>query len=308
MNMRIFFLALACACGTPKTAAVTLSESPVDASAPRVVSHAEDDFPCGAYAPDGFAPDAMKARACLERANADGKTTCDGGSPPLALLELAVSLADGAGGPADPERALSLLKGCFADVSVQAVALHIQKRDAPFRSCDAFAQTTLASSECLAEHTDNERLWIRFASRRMSPERAALFTSAAKTYDAYATDVGAIAYARFEGGTMRDPAMRATTLALLRRRHARIAKLLDVGEIPPAVDVANAESNAERALENARANADHDVLTAIAKANDAWPAYRDAEIALYENVRAGSRDAAHAAIEVERFADFCDAP
>lgn len=310
-SMRFWFVAcVTLGCGHPTTPSVTIAASVTDAAPPIVAPH-EEELPCSAYAHDGVTPNPARARACLE---AIVKTqSCDEGSPPLEMLELAVSLIDGTGGPADSKRALALFDHCFEDASVQAVREHATKKAAspsepPLTSCDAFAATTLALSECLAEHGENEAVWLRVAKRNMPSDRAALFTAAARAHDVYATKMGAIAYARFGNGSMRNPAMRAVTLALMRRRHARIERLMEAGYIPPAPELARAEANAERALQNARSVADAPTLAAIEEADAAWPAYRDAEIAFYESYHPGGRTLLTAALDVERYVDLCDAP
>jgi len=296
-------------CRQAETPNVTIASATTDAAPAPVAIDDEPvskEFPCAAFVGDGVTPDAAKARACLERVVQ--AQPCDGGSPSLERLELAASLADGAGGPADRARAKSLFAGCFADASVAEILAHVDGATAPYKSCDAFAMTTLASSACLAEHAANEDLWLKRVKRKLPPDRAALFASATKAHDAYATKVGSIAYMRYEGGTMRDPAMRSVIVAMLKRRRARLAKLFDDGSIPLAIDLAQAERNAKRALDSARSNAEGDVLTAINDANAAWPAYRDAELALYASYDHGARSAVLGVLEVEYFSDFCDAP
>ncbi len=304
-GVRVWWAVLFIGCRAAEAPSVTLAAPAIDAAAP--IAAYEEELPCGAYAPDGASPDATKARACLER-EVKSDPCGDHVSPSLARLELAVSLIDGTGGPADSKRGLALFDGCFEDASVQTVREHEAKHEAAFGSCDAFAMTTLASSACIAEHVENEDIWLRVVKRTMSSDRAALFAAATKAHDAYAFKVGAITYARFAGGTMRDPAMRAAILAQMKRRHTRIERLMQSNWIPRAPELAIAEENAARALATARADAEPDTLPAINDAVVVWPAYRDAEVAFYESYRPGERSAVIAALDVERYADFCDAP
>lgn len=304
-GLRVCFALLFASCHVAHTPQVTLASPPSSHAATTGVVR-EDELPCGAYAPDGASPDAAKARTCLERAMKSD--SCDGGSPSLDRLELAVSLIDGTGRPADSKRGLALLDGCFEDVAVEAVREHEAKHEAAFTSCDSFAVTTVASTACLAEHVANEEIWLRVVQRTMPSDRASLFAAATKAHGVYATKVGAIAYARFSGGSMRDPAMVASILAQLKRRRARIDGLVKSSTIPPAPELSRAEANAARALASALADAEADTVAAIDEADAAWPAYREAEVAFYESFHPGARSAVVAALDVERYADFCDAP
>ncbi len=302
-------------CGHVETPSVTIASRPVVAQAAPAVVQDDDiqlDFPCAPFAPDGITPDATKARACLERV-VKTQDACDKQSPTLERLELAVSFADGAGGLADPAHAKSLLATCFEDISVQEVVEHVEKHGAPYATCDTYALTTFATAACLGEHEDNERLFVQRMKRQVRTQgilRAQLFETATKAFEVYAKKIGGIRYMQYAGGTMRDPAMRNALVNLARQRRARLDKLFDHGELPTAPPLATAERNATRALDGARENAEGntDVLGAIEEARAAWPAYRDAEIAFYENVKQGSRDAVRAALDVEFFGDFCPNP
>ncbi len=91
-----------------------------------------DDLGCGVFASDGAAESATAMRRCLER-SAPKDACTGGGSPDLVTLELAVSLIDATGGPADSTRARKLLDGCFADVAVQIRARSRSSRARPTR-------------------------------------------------------------------------------------------------------------------------------------------------------------------------------
>lgn len=308
--VRFVFAIVLGACA-PAPHVVTLATMARPRDAPPVVVAAnepEEDFGCGVFAKDGVTPDARKARACLEKAAASD--TCSGGSSPsLEVLELAVALIDGTGGPSDIPRARALLAPCFRDVSVEEVLAHADAVTRvsvapPFESCDAFAQTTIAQSECLAEHTQNEHAWIHDTRKQLDAKARALFDAATKAHDDYATKMGAIAYAKYSGGTLRDPAMRAQILAMLRRRHAHITALSTLVPSANRADVAVAEQKAAHALAGARGRADAEMRVAIDDMMKSLAAYRDAEVAFAEHVHPGSREAILSQLARERADDL----
>ena len=235
--------------------------------------------------------------ACLEREAA--KDTCEGGSSPsLALLELAVVRFDTARSATDVARARKLLAPCFRDESVLTVLAHADARESnpktpPFGSCDAFAVTTLASTDCLSEHLEDERAWLRARQRTMDAETARLFDAANAAFETYATDVGAITYAMFDGGSRRNPGMQSVRLGAMLRRHRRLAGL----PARPAADPTDGDATEPSAA----------MRTAIAEADRAWPAYRAAEMAYFGHVHAGSRAALGAALAHEHAEDLRDA-
>ncbi len=302
------FLLAACAAHGPSVLTVVPVRA-TSATSPVAVELRYDDLGCGVFAKDGPAPNARAGRDCLERSLP--KTPCEGGgSPELATLELAVSLIDGAGGPADVPRARKLLDGCFADVAREAVLEHAaakQKNEAtaPLEKCDAYAQTTLAMTECTIEHTQTERAWLRRIEHELAPDLRTLFASATLAFERYAEKIGAIEYERYAGGTMRSPAMAAKILALLQRRRARVATLRAF--VPAHVtsdELRSTREQIERTSSTAR-DAEPEAPAAVDDAIKAWIPYFEAELALYERVSPNSRDSVTVLLGQEHAADLC---
>ena len=106
----------------------------------------------------------------------------------------------------------------------------------------------------------------------------------AETFELYSRDVGAIAYAKFSGGTQRDPAMRGAQLAMTRRRRAAL------GATFTAVDSGRRARRRDR-MEPRTRRRDRRERLAIDEAERAWPGCRDAELAYFLRVHGGSRAA-----------------
>jgi hypothetical protein len=298
------------ACGGPTPAAVTVAPIPVaSAKAPEPVPERYDDLGCGVFAKDGASPSATALRRCLERTAPEDACT-GGGSPDLSTLELSVAMIDGTGGPVDVPRARKLLEGCFVDVSVDAVLEHAARKEkdpttAPLDSCDAYAQTTLAMTECATEHTQNERAWLRRIRRDLAPDVRPLFDAATHAYDVYAEKLGTVEYERYAGGTLRSPAMASKVLFLLHERRMRVAAIASF--VPGRVtseDLAAARDETLRAFSAAH-DAEPEAVEAVEAASKTWLAYRGAEIALYERVHPGSRDAVILLLGREHAKDLC---
>jgi len=276
MSRWLFVFATLAACAPAAPGSVTVSAPATASVSPPPPHVAADAAPCHA------------SRACLARAAAT--EPCDGSSPSLARLELAVDLVDGTHGAADIARGRKELATCFDDVAVQAVREHAdaKERDAttpPFASCDDFALTTVATTECLAEHQTDEDAWLRARAVPMDAETSRLFAAANAAFGAYAERTGEIAYAMYAGGTLRDPAMRSAILQMTRRRHAAL-----VAASFTTVD-AGAEQAAARDWASARTGATDAMRDPLDAAERAWPAYRDAELAYFLRVNGGSRAA-----------------
>ena len=184
-----------------------------------------DDLGCGVFAKDGRSP-RTRPRSATASSGARPKTHARAEARPTSsTLELAVSLIDGTGGAADVPRARKLLAGCFADVAVQAVFEHAEKKEKdasakPLESCEAYAQTTLAMTDCAIEHTQNERAWMRRIRHELAPEARPLLEAATQAYEAYAKKLGEVEYERYAGGTLRSPAMVDKIRFLLHERRA----------------------------------------------------------------------------------------
>jgi hypothetical protein len=269
------------------------------------------DFGCGIYAKDGVTEDAAAYRVCVERAVAAGGTCEAGGSPALTTLELAVALIDGAGGPTDIPRARTLLAPCFRDVAVEEVLTHADAKEKdpharPFEGCDAFAQTTFASTECIAEHVQNERAWLKRERRSYSASTRPLFDIATRAASEWQTKLGAIDYARYAGGTMRGAAMESQIFTAMRTRRDRLAKIhtWTPGELS-SEDRAMSRQELVRARRELVDGAESEVIAAAEAEDKAWSAYRDAEADLYEALHPGLRQGALIELAGERTNALC---
>ena len=262
----------------------------------------EEDFGCGVYAKGGVDESPAAYRACLEKAVA-AEARCEGGSSPdLATLELSVALIDGIGGPIDVPGGRKLLDGCFRDVSVDAVLEHVQlkadkPRTPPFEKCEDFAQTTLAITECLQQHIQNERAWLRRERRGYGPVTRPAFdvaTAAAKTW---MQALGDIEYQRYGDGTMRGPAMLSRIYGAMKKRRARLAEIRGWSAIEASADERDrARWKLENALHTIETEAEPDEKHALIEEEKAWIAFRDAEVALYVALHPNAQ--ARAAFEI----------
>lgn len=271
-----------------------------------VVPEPEEDFGCSVYAKDGVSENAETFRVCLEREVAAAAPCDDGASPDLPALELAVALIDGAGGPSDVPRAKKLLEKCFVDVAVEKVLAHADEKKrnprAPaFEGCDAFAETTFAATECIGEHIQNERAWLRRERHAYDERTRLLFDAASKAAAEWQAKLGGIDYARYGTGTMRGAAMETRILGAMKTRRERLADLRAWKAAPVTTEARTAAH--DRLVRAKNAIADDDSEPEVPKAVDAeelaWIIYRDAEIALYEAVHPGAHDAAAFVVATE---------
>jgi len=245
------------------------------------------DVSCGVFATDGPVPDGAAERQCLERVVA--KNDCsDGGSPSLAVLELAAALVDQA--QPDLRRARALLAPCYQDAAVQTVLEHAKRKEhdastPAIASCDALATTTLAQVACMSEHLEGEHAWLWMARKHYDARALPLFDAAAKAHDAYAEAVGRVVYEQYAGGTMRDPAMRSAMVRVLKRRHARLAAL-------PHVTTQSAPlAQVEQQISIDRGTAlrhTPELKAQIDAADAAFDAFRRAEVAFHAQIPGAS--------------------
>jgi hypothetical protein len=290
-------------CGCADAPATVTVATPPPRTPTATVVNVEPDFGCAAYAKAGPRESASAFRACVEKVVA-AETPCEGGaSPDLPTLELAAALIDGAGGPADAARARKLLAGCFRDASVQDVIAHADEKESnattpPFASCEDFAMTTFAISECFMMEVQVEQAWMRRLRGEQRAEVLALFDAAASAANAYARALGLIQYARYADGTIRDVVAVVATRAEMQTRRARIAAISAWRPRVPALDRETARTNLARTFKTFSKN-QPDVATAIRAEERAWRAYRDAEASLYEKLHPGARDAIFAELAVE---------
>lgn len=270
----------------------------------------DEDFGCGVFAKDGVSENARDFRACLERKVAAAEP-CGGGSPSLVTLELATVLIDGADGKSDVPHARALLDGCFRDASVETVLGHADDKDSnpgvlALETCDEIAQTTLASSECLAEHVQNERAWLHRERGSLAAPARPSFVAASRAAETWQTKLGEIDYARYAGGTMRGPAMQSRIYMAMKTRRHRLERIREWTATESSDDDrAAVRRNVAQARREILEDAQPEVTTALEAEEKAWLAYRDAESALYETLRPGSRTEAQTMIAAEHAQLLC---
>lgn len=236
--------------------------------------------------------DLPRARACFTRKVAAARD-CGGSSPDLDRLMLASMLIDAQGGPADPARAASLLAGCYADVSVQALGDEARQRKdlAPDRKpldfCEAIGGTTLTIGQCelvKAERTKGrEQRVARELHARLDAAGEKLAKKAGDAYAKFADLEGGAFADRYRDGSLHSNAWRGHQTEIESARLDALDHLFDyalgAGGAPAA-----AEKDLDKAYREVTAEGDATRKIAFSKARAAWLAYRDAEIALYVHV------------------------
>lgn len=309
-SSRVALALVLCGCPPAAPVKVTVGAAVLPVTPPPIAMPEREELGCGVFAKDGVLESPSQFRACLERAVA-AQEPCSGGSPSLVTLELATALIDGTSGRPDIPRARKLLAGCFQDVSVQTVLAHADDKEsspetAPLETCDEIAQTTVASSECLAEHIQNERAWLRRERRKLEGVQRSMFDAASIAAEKWETKLGEIDYARYSGGTLRGPAMQSRIFTAMTARRHRLERM----NVWKATKTTDAERDAIRnnvamARREILEDAEPEVVTALESEEKAWLVYRDAESDLYEALRPGSRAAAITALATEHAQMLC---
>jgi uncharacterized protein YecT (DUF1311 family) len=240
----------------------------------------------------GAAPDATRARACFD---AQAKAhDCGGGSADLQTAQLAMMRIDGVGGPVDVPGARALLAGCFDDATRSGILEHAaaKERDPktpPLDFCKAIGGTTITSNECLARESKNadakRELEVKTAVASLDATGKNLFAASEKAFGDYVTSRGAFVYEVYSQGTIRN----AMSLGEEQRLKAAHAKDLAgfssfVAKETSGKDVEAAQREAAAALAKAAAGTTTPAeKQALTKTQQAWTAYRDAEVAFYEH-------------------------
>jgi hypothetical protein len=271
----------------------------------------EEDFGCGVYAKGGIDESPTAYRACIERVVA-AETVCEGGgSPDLSTLELSVALIDGIGGDVDVARGRKLLDGCFRDTAVQVVLEHAyfktQKPATPaFEKCEDFAQTTLSINECLEQHIQNERAWLRRERRSYGAITRPVFDAATSAAKTWMSALGDIEYQRYGEGTMRGPAMLSRIYGAMKKRRVRLAAIRTWTPVEATPDERqNARWKLEKALHLIVTEAEDNEKRALEKEEKEWGEFRNAEIALYEALHPNARARAVFDIGDEHANEMC---
>jgi hypothetical protein len=239
----------------------------------------------------GTKKDPSRGRACIERQLTG--SDCDGSSVDLYDAELAVMRIDGVGGKQDIPAARAQFAKCFDDVTKSSVLEHADAKERdpktpPMDFCKDSGGTTITWNSCQARARKNEetrgQLQAKAVADGLDDDQKKLFAAATKAYAAYVNAMSAYAYTVYVEGTIRN----AVALARARDLYARRAKELAAfkGWVAPdasADDAARAAKAAAAELAKVTtANADE--KRDLAKTQETWNAYRDAEVAFYTSV------------------------
>jgi hypothetical protein len=237
--------------------------------------------------------DLTRARACLDR-EVD-RTSCDGSSAGLAHAELSIMRTDALGGPQDLGGARKIFDGCFDDATKREVLDHAaaKERDPstpPMDFCRDYGGTTLTSDECGARARTREATRALLQAKQIAVSlndgSRKRFVLAATAYDAYVNAMGGYIYEVYRDGTVRNSATEELERGLIARRTNELVKFPRFTPSAASKDqVDAAEKRVEDALRKATARAPTPaVRDAVQAAQQAWLAFRDAEVALYTEV------------------------
>lgn len=229
--------------------------------------------------------DPAAARACLEAAL---PSPCpDSGSPDLARGELAAMYLDGQGGPAAPEKAWELLRGCFEDATVLGLREAFADR-APtgaFDFCREVGGTTLTINECTALEAEAQ-LGARSAAAgrlaaRLPPAARPPLDAAERAWTMFLEAAAEVAADEVRGGTAATSFRRSAEAALARERARWLDGLAALRPGSCDADALRAEdARLGRAYQRVRKEQDADGRALLRDAQRAWMAARDADAAL----------------------------
>jgi uncharacterized protein YecT (DUF1311 family) len=238
----------------------------------------------------GVPRDLVRARACLERRAP--ALDCGGSSMSLETAELSLMRIDAIGGRSDVAGGRALVDGCFDDVTREAILEHAAARERdpktpPTDFCKDIGGTTITAEECEGRNGTNTEtardLEAKAVVASLDGEGRNLFARSDKAFRDYVSAVGDYVYEVYIDGTIRGSmslaaqskleAERVTDLAAFRQFVAKDTTPQDVEAASRARAVAFHHLNPGTAAEKA----------ALAKTQQTWEAYRDAELALYEH-------------------------
>jgi hypothetical protein len=235
----------------------------------------------------GTRKDLTRGRACLERSV--GTSKCEQSSPDLDRAALATMLLRGIGGARDTARVRALLADCYADLTTQGLLLEADGKSTPDAKpqaasetfCEGLFGTTLTGNECMLHRRTLEETRVALAAKRVAlgldAPAVRLLMDASRAYAAYTSAMGRFVYEVYIEGSLRNQQALGTELALMASR-AKTLRELDhfVAPETSAEAVTRAEATAAAALAAVpRSTAGE--RSELAKAEDAWAAYRDAE-------------------------------
>ncbi len=236
----------------------------------------------------GTPRDLVRGRTCLE--DRSGALKCAGS---LEMAELVLMRVDGVGGRADLAGARALLDGCFDDATHSALVDHLAAKERapgtpPVAFCKDIGGTTLTMNECLARESKNAETACELETKAvfagLDDRGKSLFAAAAAAYRAYVAAMGAFVYEVYVEGTIRNSMALGTEIGLRNRRAKDLAGFRGFVATTTSTTEVHAAQRASAAALAAVGTTTAAEKAALGKTQQAWAAYRDAEIALYEHV------------------------
>jgi uncharacterized protein YecT (DUF1311 family) len=211
----------------------------------------------------------------------------------LESAELALMRIDGLGGKNDIDGARDLADGCFDDVTRGAILdrAAAKERDPKLRPidfCKDVGGTTLTANDCEARDRENAEtaraLHAKEAVQGLDDAARALFAKSEQAFSEYVSAVGSFVFEVYKDGSIRE------SISLNAESQLKAQRAKDLAAFPRFVAKDTPPKDVE-AAQHARAAAVAAVGTKtpeekelLAKTEQAWEAYRDAEVALYEAV------------------------
>jgi hypothetical protein len=252
----------------------------------------DPDLDCFRFLDGAGAPrDLVRARACLERRAP--ALDCEGSSMSLETAELALMRIDGIGGRSDSAGGRALVDGCFDDVTRQAILGHAATKERDPKTprvdfCKDIGGTTITGDECEGRNGTNTEtardLEAKGVVASLDGAGRDLFARSDKAFREYVTAVGDYVYEVYIDGTLRGGMAMAAQSKLQAERVSELAafrQFAATDTTPQDVEAAT------RARAVALRSANHGTVAekaALAKTEQTWEAYRDAELALYAEV------------------------
>jgi uncharacterized protein YecT (DUF1311 family) len=253
--------------------------------------------------------DEIRARTCLERAGPDG--------PGLSMHILTTMRIDGAGGVRDLAGARSFLRDEATSSSLLEHAAKVERdpKTPPADFCKDLGDTLHIQDFCFSMARDRERdrglLAAKVAAAGLSESELALLRVVNGRYDAYVDAVSSFVYEVNVQGFRRNISALSSESTLRAKRAAELAAFKAYGAPETSSkDVAKAQASLAGVVKKAQNTGPAPERAAFKKSQDAWNAYRDAEIAFYIHAlgpaqgEARVRNAVTVRLETRRVADI----
>jgi Lysozyme inhibitor LprI len=269
------------------------------------------------------ARDVSRARTCFERivGSVEG-AQCDHGrfGADLSMAILATMRIDAVGGVKDVAGARAYLASCAKDVTQTSILEHAAnvERDPktlPVDFCKDIGGTTITSNACQMWVRDQARdrglLAAKVAAAGLSEPGMELLRTATTRYDAYVKAAGLFVYQVSIKGSIRGLRSMNSESTLQTKRAIELAAFKRYAAPETSIaDVAKARTPVAEKVKTLTSTGPVPERDAFKKSQEAWNAYRDAEIAFYVHVfgpaqgEARVRNAMTVRLETRRVADI----